>query len=102
MGCGGSQHVQDVETYDACHVPRAFPLPPKNALPPDNITHEMYVQELNTYLKLVAKHPGAFRDTVKRRREIHFGDPWHTVAPPEVRMQPGQVQTKAEWDFVGP
>ena len=64
MGCATGCAVRDMQDSTVRHVPEAFPTP-RQVLPPDRRTHELYVRELNSYLTLVAKHPQAFQNKVR-------------------------------------
>ncbi|CAE7833101.1 HFA1 [Symbiodinium sp. CCMP2592] len=80
-----------------CHVPEAFPTP-RQVLPPDHRTHELYVRELNAYLTLVAKHPQAFQNKVEMRLRDRLGA--CSVGKQEWQQEPA-TSHDVEWVSVG-
>ncbi|CAE7456909.1 ACC2 [Symbiodinium sp. CCMP2456] len=97
MGCAASSAVRDMQDSTVCHVPEAFPTP-RQVLPPDQRTHELYVRELNAYLTLVAKHPQAFQNKVERRLYDRLGIcSW---GKPEWQREPKPADD-AEWVSIG-
>ena len=91
-----------------CYVPKTFPAPPKDTLPPDGATHQLYVQQLHMYLVYVVRNPQAFQMEVNQRRERFFGDAWigsATSHKSQVRVHPvldTDTDTEANWLSLGP
>ncbi|CAE7939202.1 ACC2 [Symbiodinium sp. KB8] len=72
MGSGGS--CAKSTGPGSCDIPKDWPVPEKRT-GPDLFTHQLYVEELDTYLRKVAKKPEVFQKKVELRRETRCREP---------------------------